>query len=49
MQIYNDKIDLYGQDGKLLKSEVSLDAISPLKNPAIAKMIFDIKRSWFIL
>ena len=45
MQIYNDKIDLYGQDGKLLKSEVSLDAISPLKNPAIAKMIFDIKRS----
>lgn len=43
MQIYNDKIDLYGQDGKLLKSEVSLDAISPLKNPAIAKMIFDIK------
>ena len=44
MQIYNDKIDLYGQDGKLLKSEVSLDAISPLKNPAIAKMIFDIKR-----
>lgn len=37
MQIYNDKIDLYGQDGKLLKSEVSLDAISPLKNQLLLK------------
>jgi len=32
---YKDKIDLYDDKGKLLESEVPLEAISPLFNPAI--------------
>ncbi|MCK5109137.1 MAG: hypothetical protein KAR25_05550, partial [Methanosarcinales archaeon] len=34
-----DKIDLYDDRGKLLKSDVDLQAISPLKNSAILGMV----------
>ena len=45
MKIYDDELDLYGPDGKILEESVPLDAISPLKNTAIQEMIYDIKRS----
>ena len=45
MQIYDDQLDLYGPNGKLLQGDVPLEAISPLKNSAIQEMIYDIKRS----
>lgn len=45
MAMYEDKIDLYGADGKVLAEDVKLEAISPLRNPTIATMIKDIKRS----
>ncbi|MHC1599391.1 MAG: coenzyme-B sulfoethylthiotransferase subunit beta [Candidatus Methanospirareceae archaeon] len=34
-----DKIDLYDDRGNVLVSDVPLDAISPLKNPAIKKIV----------
>ena len=45
MKIYDDVIDLYGPDGKIIEESVPLDSISPLKNSAIQEMIYDIKRS----
>lgn len=45
MAIYEDKIDLYGADGKALAKDIALEAISPLRNPTIKTMITDIKRS----
>ncbi len=36
---YKDKIDLYGEDGKLIESNVPLEAISPILNPAIKKIL----------
>ncbi len=45
MPIYDDKIDLYDFNGKLLESDVPLEAISPMRNPAIANIIYNIKRS----
>ncbi len=45
MPIYDDKIDLYDSTGKLLQEQVPLESISPLKNPYIKKIIFDVKRS----
>ncbi|XRP96835.1 coenzyme-B sulfoethylthiotransferase subunit beta [Methanocaldococcus sp. 16A] len=42
---YEDKIDLYDERGKLLEENVPLEAISPLKNPTIEKIVNDIKRS----
>lgn len=45
MPIYDDKIDLYNPNGKLLESDVPLEAISPMRNPAIANIIYNIKRS----
>ncbi|MDD3069647.1 MAG: hypothetical protein PHX88_00460, partial [Methanoculleus horonobensis] len=33
MAKYTETIDLYSDDGKLLKSGVTLDRISPLVNP----------------
>ena len=44
MKIYDDVIDLYGPDGKIIEESVPLDSISPLKNSAIQEMIYDIKR-----
>jgi len=40
-----DKIDLYSDRGAQLKSGVDLNAISPLRNAAIKKIIRDIKRT----
>jgi methyl-coenzyme M reductase beta subunit len=45
MPIYDDKIDLYSPEGKLLESDVPLEAISPMRNPAIENIIYNIKRS----
>ena len=42
MRIYDDELDLYGPDGKLLQEDIPLEAISPLKNSAIQDMIYDI-------
>lgn len=45
MPTYDDKIDLYGVDGKLLEEQVPLEAISPELNPTIINIIQEIKRS----
>jgi len=45
MPTYEDKIDLYGVDGKLLEEQVPLEAISPVVNPTIKNIIQEIKRS----
>ncbi|HJJ33642.1 MAG TPA: methyl-coenzyme M reductase subunit beta, partial [Methanocorpusculum sp.] len=45
MAKYKDVIDLYDDKGKLLKSNVSLDKISPVINPAIRKIVDTAKRS----
>ncbi|WP_368660215.1 hypothetical protein [Methanobrevibacter sp.] len=45
MKIYDDNLDLYGPDGKIIEESVPLESISPLKNSAIQQMIYDIKRS----
>jgi len=44
MAKYSDSIDLYDDQGKLLKSGVSLEKISPLVNPGAKKMIDLTKR-----
>ena len=41
----SDKIDLYSDRGVLLKSDVDLNAISPLKNAAIKKLVNLTKRT----
>ncbi len=45
MAVYSETIDLYSDDGKLLKSGVTLDRISPLVNPATSKIIDLTKRT----
>ena len=45
MAKFSDTIDLYDDQGKLLKSGVSLEKISPLVNPGIKKMISLTKRT----
>jgi len=45
MAKFSDTIDLYDDQGKLLKSGVALDKISPLVNPGIKKMIGLTKRT----
>jgi methyl-coenzyme M reductase beta subunit len=45
MAKYTETIDLYSDDGKLLKSGVTLDRISPLVNPATGKIIDLTKRT----
>lgn len=45
MPIYDDIIDLYDSNGELLQENVPLEAISPMQNPSIGKIIYDIKRS----
>ena len=42
MPTYEDKIDLYGVDGKLLEEQVPLEAISPVINPTIKNIIQEI-------
>lgn len=45
MPTYEDKIDLYGVDGKLLEENVPLEAVSPMLNPTIEKIVHEVKRS----
>ena len=45
MAKYSETIDLYDDEGKLLKSDVSLEKISPLVNPATKKIIDSCKRN----
>ena len=45
MPTYEDKIDLYGADGKLLESDVPLEAVSPMLNPTIENIVQTVKRS----
>ncbi|WP_048153027.1 coenzyme-B sulfoethylthiotransferase subunit beta [Methanolacinia paynteri] len=45
MVAYSDTIDLYSDDGKLLKSDVNLGQISPMINPAAGKIIDLTKRT----
>lgn len=45
MAKYKDKIDLYDDKGKLIESNVPLDAINPLYNPAIRKIASLAKRT----
>jgi methyl-coenzyme M reductase beta subunit len=45
MAKYTETIDLYDDAGKLLKSGVTLDKISPLVNPATKKIIESVKRT----
>ncbi len=41
----SDKIDLYSDRGVLLKSDVELSAVSPLKNAAMQRLISLTKRT----
>ncbi|MBI4813187.1 MAG: coenzyme-B sulfoethylthiotransferase subunit beta [Methanobacterium sp.] len=45
MPTYEDIIDLYGADGKLLESDVPLEAVSPMLNPTIENIVQEVKRS----
>jgi methyl-coenzyme M reductase beta subunit len=45
MPTYEDRIDLYGVDGKLLEENVPLEAVSPMVNPTIEKIVSEVKRS----
>jgi methyl-coenzyme M reductase beta subunit len=45
MPTYEDRIDLYGADGKLLEENVPLEAISPMLNPTMEKIVHEVKRS----
>jgi methyl-coenzyme M reductase beta subunit len=45
MPTYEDKIDLYGANGKLLESDVPLEAVSPMLNPTIENIVQEVKRS----
>lgn len=45
MPKYKDKIDLYDDKGTLLEKDVPLEAVSPIVNPAIRKLINLTKRT----
>jgi len=45
MPTYEDRIDLYGVNGKLLEENVPLEAVSPMINPTIEKIVHEVKRS----
>lgn len=45
MPTYEDRIDLYGADGKLLEGDVPLEAVSPMLNPTMEKIVHEVKRS----
>ncbi len=45
MAKFEDKIDLYDARGNLVESDVPLEALSPLRNPAIKKIVQGIKRT----
>jgi len=45
MAKYSDKIDLYSDEGSFIESGIPIEAISPLTNPAIRKIVRTVKRS----
>jgi methyl-coenzyme M reductase beta subunit len=45
MAKFEDKIDLYDDKGKLVEAQVPIEALSPLRNPAIKSIIQGIKRT----
>ena len=44
MPTYEDRIDLYGVNGKLLEENVPLEAVIPMMNPTIEKIVHEVKR-----
>lgn len=45
MPKYQDKIDLFDNRGNVIESDVPLEAISPLRNPAIKKIVSLVQRA----
>jgi methyl-coenzyme M reductase beta subunit len=45
MAKFEDKIDLYDDRGNLVESDVPIEALSPLRNPAIKTIVQGIKRT----
>jgi methyl-coenzyme M reductase beta subunit len=45
MAKFDDKIDLYDDRGNLVEEQVPLEALSPLRNPAIKAIVQGIKRT----
>ncbi len=45
MAKFDDKVDLYDDRGNLAESDVPIEALSPLRNPAIKRIIQGIKRT----
>ena len=42
---FDDKVDLYDDRGSLVESDVPIEALSPLRNPAIKNIISGVKRT----
>ena len=45
MAKFDDKVDLYDDRGSLIASDVPIEAISPLRNPAIQSIVKGVKRT----
>ncbi len=45
MAKFDDKVDLYDDRGSLIEAEVPIEALSPLRNPAIKSIISGVKRT----
>ncbi len=45
MAKFEDKVDLYDERGNLVESQVPIEALSPLRNPAIKSIVKGIKRT----
>ena len=45
MAKFEDKIDLYDDRGNLVEEQVPLEALSPLRNPAIKAIVQGVKRT----
>lgn len=42
---FDDKVDLYDDRGSLVESDVPIEALSPLRNPAIKSIVSGVKRT----
>lgn len=45
MAKFDDKVDLYDDRGSLIESNVPIEALSPLRNPAIKSIVSGVKRT----
>jgi len=45
MAYLTEKIDLYGDNGKVLESDIPLEAVTPVQNPAVRELASIFKRS----